>query len=431
MNRLQDHEQRKRECVEFFKQNSIWKRVFTGFCNKYASYGHFSGKVVVNHLSHEDIDALEGFFGQNYHGKKSVTISAEKFAKALSHSKYADISPQEILTDYFGTPLLGKAEVQALRNRRIEEIKCEFSKTFKETPAADFYHELETIAKAGIRNRLQNSNQDEFEEWKCMLWLCAKIYNVLPYRMEKKLYLAVFAARVTGNPHAFDFGTPEGNLLYQVIQMDLELRGIRCEATELFPAYKRQKGYLLAGIMINDISNYALLYHVHAVKRDGSLHEGMEGFLREKHIVQVPLNVIAEWDRIECVDNEIYIVENPSVFATICGEKSCMCMNGQPRLAGLIVLELLAKTGTCIYYSGDLDPEGMLIAQKLSQFYGGKFIYWHMTEDDYEECKSNEVLSERRRKMLEKITDPELVPVAHAIEKCKMAGYQENISYFF
>lgn len=46
-----------------------------------------------------------------------------------------------------------------------------------------------------------------------------------------------------------------------------------------------------------------------------------------------------------------------------------MCMNGQPRLAGLMVLELLAKSGTRVYYAGDLDPEGILIAQKLSRYY--------------------------------------------------------------
>ena len=44
-----------------------------------------------------------------------------------------------------------------------------------------------------------------------------------------------------------------------------------------------------------------------------------------------------------------------------------MCMNGHPRLAGLMALDLLAKSDTRVYYAGDLDPEGVVIAQKLSQ----------------------------------------------------------------
>ena len=37
--------------------------------------------------------------------------------------------------------------------------------------------------------------------------LGSEMYNHLPYRQDNKLYLAVFAAMLTGNPHAFDQGT--------------------------------------------------------------------------------------------------------------------------------------------------------------------------------------------------------------------------------
>ncbi len=71
----------------------------------------------------------------------------------------------------------------------------------------------------------------------------------------------------TGNPHAFDIGTADGNFLYQIIQMDLEIRRITVETSAIFPAYKRQKSYLLAGIMLDDVSNYTMLYQVQAVKK--------------------------------------------------------------------------------------------------------------------------------------------------------------------
>ena len=118
------------------------------------------------------------------------------------------------------------------------------------------------------------------------------------------------------------------------------------ESSEIFPAYKRQKSYLMAGIMLDDISNYAMLYQVQAVKKDGNFHKGMDGFAREQHIVQVPLVVITEWEALRCPQAEICIVENPSVFAVLSGKektenvrRAYMCMNGQPRLAGLMVLE--------------------------------------------------------------------------------------------
>ena len=256
-------------------------------------------------------------------------------------------------------------------------------------------------------------------------WKDARIVPEGPISLEPACVTLHYAQETFEGMKAYR--TAEGKILYQVIQMDLGQRGIQVETLEMFPAYKRQKSYLLAGILIDDISNYALLYNVHAIKKNGELHRGMDGFCQEKNMVQVPLTVLSEWERIECVDHEIFIVENPSVFALICGEKSCMCMNGQPRLAGLLVLELLAKSGTKVYYSGDLDPEGILIAQKLSQYYRGTFCYWHMTPFDYEQCRSKEILSEKRKKMLQKITDERLLPVVDAVTKYGVAGYQESI----
>ena len=144
---------------------------------------------------------------------------------------------------------------------------------------------------------------------------------------------------LTGNPHAFDNGTAAGNFLYQMIQMDLEIRKIKIECSEIFPAYKRQKSYLMAGI----------------------------------------------------------------------------------------VLDLFAKSGIRVYYAGDLDPEGILIAQKLSQYYKGEFHYWHMETADYEKCRSEEVISPKRMKILERITDGRLKPVVDRIEEYGPAGYQEML----
>ena len=115
----------------------------------------------------------------------------------------------------------------------------------------------------------------------------------------------------------------------------------------------------------------------------------------------------------------------------LCGQwkKTCalLCMNGQPRLSSLLILDLLAKRGTKVWYAGDFDPEGLLIGQKLKQYYQGEFHYWHMTAEDYEKSKSREMISPRRLKMLDNIWDEQLAQTAEMVKKEKIAGYQENI----
>ena len=93
------------------------------------------------------------------------------------------------------------------------------------------------------------------------------------------------------------------------------------------------------------------------------------------------------------------------------------------------MLDLFEKSGIRVYYAGDLDPEGILIAQKLSQYYKGEFHYWHMALEDYEKSKSNEIISEKRIKSLERITDVELFPVIEKMRIDRLAGYQEKIEY--
>ncbi|MCD8118863.1 MAG: TIGR02679 domain-containing protein [Lachnospiraceae bacterium] len=362
-----------------------------------------------------------------------------------------------------------------------------------------------------LRNRYRESGQSP-EILEQDLNLGAAIINGFPCRTGEREYLAVFAARITGNPHAFDDGTRGGQLLELTVLWELEQTENDVPGDEIFPAMRRQKRYLAVGILRDDISNYAMLCGVRVWKKDenrltdvsaeekceqhagvlscenngnfgndagpgknsgdlrgdagqgknggdlrgdagsgknsenlhgetmpgrkyGGLHAGMEGFRQEGEPVQVPLSVIAGWEQVACSNNTIYMVENPSVYAMLCqkwhGTQACMCMNGQPRLAAVLMLDLLAEAGVTVFYAGDFDPEGLLIAQRVKQYYHGEkhqtLRFWHMTEDDCLASLSGETLDERRIKMLERITDPELKKPAELLRERGVAGYQENI----
>lgn len=103
MNRQQEH-----SCIAYFKSNPVWNRVFRGFWEKYRSYGTFSGKVVLQKLTAEEVEGLEGFFAKSFHGKKSATVSAERFAQALMNSRFSDMEPEHLLELYFQETLIGE-----------------------------------------------------------------------------------------------------------------------------------------------------------------------------------------------------------------------------------------------------------------------------------------------------------------------------------
>ena len=122
------------ECVKYFRKNPVWNKVLKGFQKKYVSYGRFSGSVVVRNLTQEEIEELEGFFGKSFHRQKSVSISAEKFQKALENSRYKNIKPDMILESYFGRPLLSRQEEGLLKEQKRQEIIRRVTSDYEGTP---------------------------------------------------------------------------------------------------------------------------------------------------------------------------------------------------------------------------------------------------------------------------------------------------------
>ncbi len=420
---MQNLNEVERECRAYFQSDLVWHKILSDFWKKYASFGRFTGSVRVANPSAHEIDVLEGFFGQNFHGQKSITISAERFSKALCASRYADVSSEQLLQLYFGTTPISKKEQKENKEKKQQAIRTEFSHYCENTAAQSFVPSLLELQKGNSKKNLQ--------EWKRLLFLSADIINSLPYRTSAVEYLPVFAARLTKNPHAFDKGGVQGDLLDQVILLDLEKRDIQVPASEQFPSYKRQKSFLACGILLDDVSNYVLLYHATGIRKDGTCHRGLQGFAAEHDILQVPLTVLTKLKSLESPDKTVYIDENPSVFALRCAknpDSTCLCMNGQPKLAALIALELFAASHTTVYYSGDFDPEGLWIAQRLALFYPGEFHFLHMDEASYQKCLSKEPISDTRLKQLDRITDTRLLEVVRRMRIEKKSGYQEALT---
>lgn len=431
-----------RQCMEYFRSSQIFRRLFEQFLKKYQSYGEFAGNASVRFKTEEEREALEGFMQRNYHGKKSASVSAAAFEKALSESRFSDMDGKHILELFFSHSVTGKKEEQKKKEKRWENIVGEAENLCFEQKreAALFWIKEIKIPeqdKSGFRGYIRKRGKeagDNDSEVIRLFELGIRIISEFSDRQEKEQgaeYLPVFAARLTGNPHAFDDGKKDGQYLNMLVNWWNAFRGLSSDETGIFPAVQKKKNYLEAGLIRDEVSNYAMLCGICAEKKNGQIHQGTKEFAREGDMIQVPLAVLTGWKAIHCVENRIYIVENPSIYAKLCelwkGKKSVMCMNGQPRLSAVLVMDLLKQSGTDIYYSGDFDPEGLLIAQKIKSYYGGNVHFWNMTKEDYYDAESEEDISEKRLSTLSHLTDPELLDIAAEIQKVKKAGYQENI----
>ena len=229
--------------------------------------------------------------------------------------------------------------------------------------------------------------------------------------------------------------------------------------------------YYNNNILIDEMSNMVLVRNLIALK-SGQVHEGWKAFCDKNEAMQVTLYNLSHIDEVRTNANlqrneikrkksnigliegrdskssiilneternnfekylkikKCLIVENPGVFANIIQDEELkeipmVCTYGQVKLAGIILLRKLVEEGVELYYSGDIDPEGMQIADKLKKRFGNKLTLIGFDEETYKKNKSNVSLSEIRLKKLDSLEDAELRKTAKLLKQDKVAAYEE------
>lgn len=156
-----------------------------------------------------------------------------------------------------------------------------------------------------------------------------------------------------------------------------------------------------------------------------SIHKVWEAANQTKSALNMPMRELLNITRVQPLSNKsVYIVENSSVASTLMDinpEAPIICTHGQVRMAGWRLLDLL-DSDVAIYYAGDLDPEGLHIAQNILKRYGSRVNLWRMDVQCYQNAMS-ETLSDDRLAKLKSIT---ILPnVVEQMHQNKKAAYQE------
>jgi len=409
--------------LAYFKENSGYRRIFQGIYNRYRSLGRLGGTVTIRNLTPDEKEVLSSHLRRDYSRKKSASFTVKDFEESLQYTRFASYSLKEILQWYFGVDLISKAEEE---QKFYNERKSFFERLLEVHRGEPGEAWIEAILRedgVGIRRIMTAYSQDKEQLAQEIEWVCAALKRLenreggLPWR------LPVLASYVTRDPHAFDRGNPAGEMLIDALCI---VHGFSS------PLNQQETAELLykSGILIDEISNYITLSGLLAYK-SGRLHSVWKAAMEEGEVLQVPLANLVQINRITSPTGRVFVVENPAVFSSILDEfdgegvPPLICSYGHIKLAGLLVLDKLAKEGTEIYYSGDFDPEGLLIADKLTKRYNGRLNLWHYGIKDYTKTLSEHTLSSKRLSMLGSIKTPALQDVAKEMLVLKRSGYQE------
>ncbi len=433
-------EQLEKSAIEYFRSNSGFRRLFEGFRKKYENLGHFGGTVALTKLTFEEKEAFEGFFRKSFQQKNSVSISASGFDKALQNTKYCGCNLEAVLLGYFSGNIVRNKDKKFKYEQERDEFFCCFQAKFQGTMAEKWlesiFLERKSIYSQIVREYREYKEKNDLERLKQRLTCIFTALNSLPVMENKAVRIAEFSARITGNPHFFDEG--QKNLLYlihgieYVCQSQMKFAKLNADERKTARLTAEEKGEILflVGLLRDDISNFVTCKGLLGYLDNGKEHKGMAGFLEEMQPLQLSLMNLAGIEKITSQQKLVYVVENPAVFAKLIENNpqiAIVCSYGQLRLAVLLLLDKLVTSGNHLNYSGDFDPEGLLIAEKLKKRYGDNLCFWRYEVQDYEQSKSSETVSPKRMKQLEKLTEPQLIKLANLIKINGTAGYQEQL----
>ena len=416
------------EAVEYFKKKPVYEKLFNEFKKKYESHGKIGGIAVLTGLSTGDKEDISGFLMKDFTSEEEVRVSAKLFEKALLKSRFSSLTTLDIITRYFGIKLRTNKEKSEEDVGKRAEYLAELTGYTDKAYIKEWLTGVFCTGADGAVVIARSYNADK-NELKIILQKLIKAIPMLPYFQggKKKELLAVFAAQTAGNPHFFDDNTLAGNLLTAFLR-DYFRFGYEDDLSE---AENRSKVLFNAGLIKDTLSNDVIAYGIRGRCVDGSLHQGMEGFLHQKEPVKLSLLTLANLEETftNSVDRRVYIVENPAVFSILTSrfpEKAFICSYGQIRRAVFMLLDLFDKN-TVFSYAGDFDPEGLLIAERLKKRYGERLAFWKYEPEMYLKYMSEEKLTKQRIKKLDGVRDATLLKIAELMREEGRAAYQESM----
>ena len=437
-----------RECAEYFKGQKAYRRCFQELLKKWKSYGKAAGRISLKNTSEEEKKAIGGLLGKNFY-EENICFSFADFEKSLQKTRYAPVEMKKVLEEYFGEELCTNRGRQETARREKQEFweRCrsyfrEFTETkyFAESKApvadANFAGEENSAALSWLQalisekkygyhllNREYQNNPAQAETLVCNVGQALETLKGME-QTGTESPLAVFAAEISGNPHYFDRGTGAGQLLVHGI---CYLKGGDLPGT----AHSWRNLLQNAGVIPDNVSS---MLHVYGLRlhRDNGWHPAYEAFCQLGEPCVITMENLRGITKVQAAGQKVYVVENEMVFTWLLNrvgnqKLTLLCTSGQLRAVALEVIFLLLDSGADIYYSGDLDPDGLGIADRLWQRFGDHIHMWRMSEEDYEKSLSGEPIDRLGMAKLEHIRHPLLQKTAAVIRKKACAGYQENI----
>ncbi|QDI90842.1 TIGR02679 family protein [Salicibibacter halophilus] len=406
------------EALRYFREKSGFGRLFPLFRKKIESLGRVGGTVTIMGFNDTEVEEIALFFGVSKAKLlEKGKVSLPDFEKKLEKTRFAGIGARELLEAYFGEKIISKREQQA-QKREAEEQALVYWKN--QYPGLDFWLDY-----------VQERHPDtywiyrllESEQLAAMMPVLHEAVQSLP---DEPLRLPVFSQKISGDPHAFDLHHDLGKLFIHFLQVKRSGQGMATGGSEDITALL-ESFYILRDDITNDVTVANLL----AENEVGSIHPLWQAAATYHSVLNIPLRELQHVSAVRPASSKrVWIVENSGVYSSLLDavlDAPLICTHGQFKLAALRLMDKLVEEGVSLYYAGDIDPEGITMANRLLERYPRHVHFWRMDVASYRQSLSANRLDEERLAKLANMGHEALQPVVAEMKATKKAGYQEGL----
>lgn len=391
----------------FFKA-PVFLLIGKELARRYYLKGEFGSAIGVKSLGDVDTDPLRSFLGYtNLDWSKRRRVQVSEFATALQESA-VQWSLEEFVCFTTQKELVLKADILKYKQKLYEDF---LAKVIQIDPI--FIQQL---------TEKQLKYWQKQEDIVSVFQIVSRALQNLPTSYTR---LPVFAYQQTGNPHAFDENHPAGILLLQM----LTAKSSEANQEELLSNIERKNSvldefYLLKDDINNDVAARGLL------AKNETISGMWQGACKEACSWKIPLKEILRMQIIYPEKGDkVLVVENSGVYSILLDELPevpMICSSGQFTYAVWKILRKLTESGAQIYYVGDMDPEGLVMAQQVLQTFPNHGHTIAMNLTSFALASHASVLSETRLKQLRLIKDPKLKEIANQIRETHQVALQEG-----
>lgn len=397
--------------TKYFKEQKGYDRLINKLYKKYKSLSKFSGSIKLEKLSKEEADALSRFFGVAYQENDTISIPIKKFISIMENSKYDDFNIYSLVEEYLNISLVTNKETKEKLSKEEDDYYQNIIKDGK-TIGQKWLQDV-TVCKKSSSKLLHQRYIKNKVALNRELENIIKLINNLP---ATKTLLPIYASTYTRDPHYLDLDNNHSIIFFYALSyLD----------NSSYPMTREDKIKLLSkyNIEIDSISNFTITYNLLSNK------DYMNAFSENNEPLILNIQNIISTDYFNAKSKKLFILENPSILTEIVSKNidaSIIIADGFPNTSVHLLIEKLIKTNNKLYYNGDFDPEGLLIAQRLKEKYQDNLTLFCYNYDDYNSCISKKQISESRLKKLDKVNIQTLHQVKELLLQTKSSAYQEN-----